>query len=305
MADKKISQLTAATLPLAGTEVLPIVQGGVTTKVATDDLTVKNFRSNASTGLLQVAGPGAGTTRVMTTPNANFTAARTDAAQTFSGNQTLSNNLLVPSGVVVVGETTAGMYIDVMNGTVDAQRVRVTTTGTDGLIVATRSGGTTPNLIFRIDASEFFRIGSSGNLTATNGNLVIGTAGKGIDFSANTALPGATSELLNYYETGTWTPNQGSGLTVVGAFSSTGLYTRVGNQVTITGSLSGATSISIVSPGIIFTNSPYAVAGPACGSMNSSSLTSSGAITAVSGTTVYGNTSPAVSTIYFAMTYIV
>ena len=29
MADKKISQLTAATTPLAGTEVLPIVQFGV------------------------------------------------------------------------------------------------------------------------------------------------------------------------------------------------------------------------------------------------------------------------------------
>jgi hypothetical protein len=88
MADLKISQLTGATTPLAGTEVLPIVQSGSTKKVATDDLTVKNVRSNATTGILQVAGPGAGTTRVMTTPDANFTAARTDAAQSFTGNQT-------------------------------------------------------------------------------------------------------------------------------------------------------------------------------------------------------------------------
>lgn len=39
MADKKISALTAATTPLAGTEVLPIVQSGATVKAAVSDLT--------------------------------------------------------------------------------------------------------------------------------------------------------------------------------------------------------------------------------------------------------------------------
>jgi hypothetical protein len=39
MADKKISALTAASTPLAGTEVLPIVQGASTVKVAVSDLT--------------------------------------------------------------------------------------------------------------------------------------------------------------------------------------------------------------------------------------------------------------------------
>jgi len=90
MADVKISALTSATLPLAGTEVLPIVQSSATKKVATDDLTVKNIRSNATSGLLQVAGPAAASTRVMTVPDANFTAARTDAAQTFISKQTFS-----------------------------------------------------------------------------------------------------------------------------------------------------------------------------------------------------------------------
>jgi hypothetical protein len=45
-----------------------------------------------------------------------------------------------------------------------------------------------------------------GDITANTGNLVIGTAGKGIDFSANTHAAGMTSELLNDYEEGTWTP---------------------------------------------------------------------------------------------------
>jgi hypothetical protein len=39
MADKKISQLTNATTPLAGTEVLPIVQSGSTVKVSVANLT--------------------------------------------------------------------------------------------------------------------------------------------------------------------------------------------------------------------------------------------------------------------------
>ena len=39
MADVKISQLPSASTPLAGTEVLPIVQGGVTSKVAISDVT--------------------------------------------------------------------------------------------------------------------------------------------------------------------------------------------------------------------------------------------------------------------------
>jgi hypothetical protein len=87
MADKKISALTAASTPLAGTEVLPIVQSGATVKVATNDLTVQNIRSNATTGILQVTGPANASTRVVTVPDANFTAARTDAAQTFTGTQ--------------------------------------------------------------------------------------------------------------------------------------------------------------------------------------------------------------------------
>jgi hypothetical protein len=93
MADTKISALTGSTTPLAGTEVLPIVQSGATKKITTDDLTVKNIRSNATTGILQVAGPATAATRTMIVPDANFTAARTDAAQTFTGAQTFLSSV--------------------------------------------------------------------------------------------------------------------------------------------------------------------------------------------------------------------
>lgn len=151
MANTKISALTAATTPLAGTEVLPIVQSGATVKVANNDLRPKQIQSNATSGVMQITGPAAASTRVMTTPDANFTVARTDAAQSFTGDQTLST-----------------------------------------------------------------------------GNLVIGTSGKGIDFSAT---PGTgTSELFADYEEGTWTPTDGSGAGLTFT-TANGAYTKIGRMV--------------------------------------------------------------------------
>ena len=50
-------------------------------------------------------------------------------------------------------------------------------------------------------------IDSTGNVTVGTGNLVIGTAGKGIDFSAQTQSGSTTDdEILDHYEKGKWTP---------------------------------------------------------------------------------------------------
>ena len=132
------------------------MQSGATVKVANNDLRPKQIQSNATSGVLQVAGPAAASTRVMTTPDANFTVARTDAAQSFTGDQTLST-----------------------------------------------------------------------------GNLIIGTSGKGIDFSAT---PGTgTSELFADYEEGTWTPVVTPGAGAITSYSSGGFYTKIGRSVSITG----------------------------------------------------------------------
>ena len=63
MADKKISQLTGATTPLAGTEVLPIVQGGSTVKVSVDNLTTGKA---VTVGSLSSSGAVSGTTLTAT-----------------------------------------------------------------------------------------------------------------------------------------------------------------------------------------------------------------------------------------------
>ncbi len=97
---------------------------------------------------------------------------------------------------------------------------------------------------------------SATELTLSTGNLVIGTSGQGIDFSAT---PGTgTSELLNDYEEGTWTPSQGAGLTVVGTFSSSGTYTKIGRTVILNGFVAGSTSIACTSFGVICGSLPFA-----------------------------------------------
>ena len=77
----------------------------------------------------------------------------------------------------------------------------------------------------------------SGNVTITNGNLILGTSGKGIDFSATADSGGTmTSELFDDYEEGTFTPTiGGAGSDPSVSFTSqTGNYTKIGNAVFLT-----------------------------------------------------------------------
>jgi len=90
-----------------------------------------------------------------------------------------------------------------------------------------------------------------GDVTLSTGNLVIGTSGKGIDFSAT---PGTgTSELLADYEEGTWTPvftDSGGGTYTYG--SQVGKYIKIGKLVYVEAAIeltanSGNGDISIAS----------------------------------------------------------
>lgn len=91
----------------------------------------------------------------------------------------------------------------------------------------------------------------TGDQTIINGNLVIGTSGKGIDFSATSGS--GTSELLADYEEGDFTPTiAGSGTSGTGTYTTqVGKYTKVGRtvsfQVTLTWTnLTGATGILVI-----------------------------------------------------------
>ena len=207
MADKKISQLTGATTPLAGTEVLPIVQSGTTVKVSVD----------------------------------NLTAGRPISATDISATKTL-----------VVGESTGiidTQIIKLWRGSGGGGQFGTIVTNGNGLSLSGSSG------YVSLQNNVFV---TSTDITNTSGNYIQGTAAKGVNFTANTPAAGMTSQLLNWYEEGTWTPGQGGGVTVVGSYSSSGTYTRVGRQVTVHFVVSGSTSIAIGSGSNFITGLPFA-----------------------------------------------
>jgi len=243
MADKKISALDQATTPLAGTEVLPIVQSGTTKKVANNDLRPTQIQSNATSGVLQVVGPAAAATRVMTVPDANFTAARTDTGQTFTGSQTFSSDQ--DAILTTIYNTKSSGF----NNPMVFLRSDQNTTNDSFRPLAYYNGGAAEYRFYVDDAGKVW----------TKDNIVIGTSGKGIDFSAT---PGTgTSELLADYEEGTWTPVYEPDS---GAFASVtydiqqGQYVKVGKLVTITASIrTDAVSLGTASSVLLITGLPF------------------------------------------------
>jgi len=206
MADAKISALPASTTPLAGSEILPIVQSGVTKKVSVADLTAGRATSVSTLGV-GTASP------VAALSNTNATYAGGTAADGLLW-RTLQNDW----GVVLVASPAAGAGYALRTHTNDA------TSSSYPLAVSSGAGSGT----FK------FSVQGDGTTTVTGGNLVIGTAGKGIDFSADSSAAGMTSELLDDYEEGTWTPsvtvNPG---TATGYTIANSVYTKIGRQVTV------------------------------------------------------------------------
>lgn len=77
----------------------------------------------------------------------------------------------------------------------------------------------------------------TGDLYVNDGNLVIGTSGKGIDFSATSGT--GTSELLDDYEEGTWTPVVTAAAGTITSYSIiSSRYTKVGQLIVATTRLS-------------------------------------------------------------------
>jgi hypothetical protein len=194
MADTKISALTSATTPLAGTEVLPIVQSGVTVKVPVSSLTAGR---SVTTGPLTVVGGNAGQILIDNT------------GQQFIQVLIQRNGAANSGGDLLLDGNTGNMSL------------RNLVAGAWAIATGTLAGSSTDRLT----------VASGGDVTVNTGNLVIGTSGKGIDFSAT---PGTgTSELLADYEEGTWTPTFAA-WTVAPPVVYSAKYTKVGRVVTVT-----------------------------------------------------------------------
>jgi len=62
MSDKKISELTASTTPIAGTELLPVVQSGVTKKTSAESVLTYVQPSGKANGVVFLNGSKVATT---------------------------------------------------------------------------------------------------------------------------------------------------------------------------------------------------------------------------------------------------
>jgi len=237
MADKKISALTAATTPLAGSEVLPIVQGGATVKVSVDNLTTGKPVSMSNltytgtlTGSTSVVNIGSGQIYKAADGKVGVGAADPIGMLDIKNNAGTGNHdiLRLRRSSVTSGNRSSILWTsDDFNPDLEYARIdAIVTSGTSGDLVFSPAVGSTP--------TEQFRVASTGNATLATGNLVIGTAGKGIDFSADPSAAGMTSELLADYEEGTFTPTvTASTGTLTSVTVGVCNYTKIGRQVTV------------------------------------------------------------------------
>ena len=114
--------------------------------------------------------------------------------------------------------------LKVANSVISASRITGTLPVANGGTGVTTSTGT--GSVVLSDAPTL-----SGNVTLSTGNLIV-ASGQGIDFSAT---PGTgTSELLDDYEEGTWTPvyaMTGTNFAAITMSATNAKYTKVGNLV--------------------------------------------------------------------------
>ena len=240
MADKTISALTSATTPLAGTEVLPIVQSSTTVKVAVSDLTVgqdvalKTVTATAAAiqDGVKLAGRAGGTgSYIATITPTTLSASRTVTLPDANTSIPVATQILTYSG------PTAARTITLPDANFTAART---------------------------DAAQSF----TGDQTLSTGNLVVSN-GKGIDFSAT---PGTgTSELFADYEEGTWTPSIDSKTAGTGRATTvnSAKYTKTGRVVFVEADISLTTlgsggSGSFVILGLPFTSSTTSSGTGAC-----------------------------------------
>ena len=256
MADSKISALPASTTPLAGTEVLPIVQSGTTKQVSVANLTAgRSFDASGmtltSTDAGATASPLLELYRDSATPAANDTIGEIE----FNGEDSAGNKQaygLIHGSILSPTSTTEQGQLHFETATAGALTEKMII-GTTNLVIneigavfnVRIEGDTDANLFYTDATNDKVGIGTAspaekldvvGKIKVSD-NIVIGTSGKGIDFSATAGT--GTSELLDDYEEGTFTPTiSGSSSAGTGTYSTQlGYYTKIGNLVYVTATI--------------------------------------------------------------------
>ena len=229
------------------------------------------------------------------------------AIPTFSG--TGGKTLLDNSGVTITaGVITATGFSGPLTGNASTVTTNANLTG------PITSVGNATSIASQTGTGTKFVVDTSPTLVTPTATTTIGVgaatpsaSGAGITFPA-TQSASTNANTLDDYEEGTWTPNQGSGIAITGAFSSAGTYTKIGNLVYVTARQQATTIIVASVTGQLCTNLPFSVlsTSPAnsWGVMSNNAGTVAGVVSA-NGTNVANNGTaiPSTSSIYWSFTY--
>jgi len=259
MTNKKISALTSATTPLAGTETLPIVQSGATVKVSVANLTAGRDATGASFKATTSVGagtdPGVGVYAVGDYPVGFFTFKRTS----------VNTAGVAAVGFVASDAKTAGDGVAVAWRALNSSNAEKSYATQSARIVTATAGGENSSFVTNVQSSgsslEMQTIDGTG--ISTPGNFIPSTAAKGINFTANTPAAGMTSQLLNWYEEGTWTPTFTSTGATFDYSSRTATYVRMGKlvyasfQIAMNSGASGTVTNAVLLTGLPFTAAEY------------------------------------------------
>ena len=168
------------------------------------------------------------------------------------------------SGDLTVGSATSqnGVFGAVLGSGGNDEGVVVVSgaTGTGWLGFNNGNNASIPGQVTYNHSTNLLSFYSSGTISLTGAatfsdNIIIGTSGRGIDFSATAGT--GTSELLDDYEEGTFSITSDSAEVVIAA--NTGYYTKVGRVVTCTGAVT-VSSIGTPVGNVRFDGLPFATA---------------------------------------------
>ena len=313
MADVKISQLPAATTPVSGTEELPLVQSGVTKKIALSDLSSISFGATgltpatATSGAVVVAG-------TLDVNNGGTGLATLTANNVILGNGTSTPTFVAPStsgNVLTSNGTTWVSSVPATSGTVTSVNVSGGTTG-----LTTSGGPITSSGVITLAGTLDVDNGGTGLTAGTSGGVLAYTATGTLASSAALtqygvvygggagAVPvataaGTTGQVLTATTSGapSWAAPATSGTVTSVAMTVPSVLSISGSPITSSGTLAltySGTALPVLNGGtgvttstgttnVVLSNSPTLVT-PALGAATATSLVSSG--TAASSFTV-------------------